>query len=410
MSNHQTDELTRALRQRSEDMAGTHVAFEDVKGRARGIRRRRRAASSIAVAAVALAVAVPMGISLGGADRGQRPQPADQPTTTTEPTGQAEPRGPVEIDAAKARRGEDPAIVYLTGRTLHRTGEPGVELPQAYSAVAPYADGWVGISVADGTTTFLDADGRPTQEPYAGASAAVTADGQWLATVLYATGGVDMQLWPTAGADPQEGYGSHVVAFEGQLEYAGFLGAETVAYNLTTDGRDGATVTPYVADWYGTGEPREIPGLLSVRATNQSDGTVSGMTSLDQLAGEACYAVLDPATGDERWETCDYALDGFSPDGRYVVGTDPYADGVGGRVLAILDAEDGDVVASWTTQERAYHQDAVWESDSTALVPVYQDGAWFLVRLRPDGTVEKALDDARTGDETVSPWRFQVTP
>jgi hypothetical protein len=409
MSN-QTDELTRALHERSEVMSGTHVSFEDVKGRARGIRRRRRAASGIAVAAVALAVAVPMGINLDGVDRGQRPLPADQPTTTTEPTGQAEPRGPVEIDAAKARRGEDPAITYLSGSTLHPSGGADVGLPEAYSAVAPYADGWVGISVADGTTTFLDASGRPTQEPYPGASAAVTADGQWLATVLYATGGVDMQLWPTAGADPQEGYGSHVVAFEGQLEYAGFLGPETIAYNLTTDGRDGATVTPYVADWYGEGEPREIPGLLSVRAANEADGTVSGMTSLDQLAGEACYAVVDPATGDERWETCDYALDGFSPDGRYVVGTDAFADGLGGRQVAILEASTGDVVAEYATQERAYHQDPVWESGSTVLVPVYQDGAWFLVRLRPDGTVEKALDDARTGDETVSPWRFAVRP
>ena len=73
MSNHDTDELTRALRERSEDMTGTHLALEDVKGRARGIRRRRRAASGIAVAAVALAVAVPMGINLDSVDRGRGP-------------------------------------------------------------------------------------------------------------------------------------------------------------------------------------------------------------------------------------------------------------------------------------------------------------------------------------------------
>ena len=42
-------------------------------------------------------------------------------------------------------------------------------------------------------------------------------------------------------------------------------------------------------------------------------------------------------------------------------------------------------------------QDAIWESRSTVLAPVMQDGTWFLVRMRPDGTVEKALEGSRDG-------------
>jgi hypothetical protein len=54
-------------------------------------------------------------------------------------------------------------------------------------------------------------------------------------------------------------------------------------------------------------------------------------------------------------------------------------------------------------------QTAVWESTSTALVPVRQGDTWYLLRLRPDGTVEKALDPSRDGGDS-SPWQLQVTP
>jgi hypothetical protein len=411
MSNQQTDELTRALRDRSEDMSGTHVAFEDVKGRARGIRRRRRTASGIVVAAVALAVAVPLGIDLDGVDRGQRPLPADQPTTTTDPTGQAEPEGPFEVDAAKARRGEDPAILFQTRSTLHRPGGPDVELPRAYTWVAPFGEGWVGLDGADGTTTILGPDGKVSSPPWPGQSAATSSDGRSLATVVYAGGGnVDMQLWETADASLDKGYGSHVVAFEGNLQYAGFVGPETVAYNLTVNGNQGATVTPYVADWYSSDEPRELTSVVDVRGANDVTGVVSGMTKIDDLNGEYCAAVVKAEPDTVVWETCEYRLGRFSPDGQYVLGVDPQSDGIGGHSVTMLDAEDGDVVAEFTVPDRSFMQDAVWESRSTALVPVMQDGAWFLVRLRPDGTVEKALEPSREGYDDSSPWRFQVTP
>ncbi|RYU15684.1 hypothetical protein [Nocardioides iriomotensis] len=414
MSNHQTDDLTRALRARSEDMTGTHVAFEDVKGRARGIRRRRRAASGIAVAAVALAVAVPMGINLGGVDNGQRPLPADQPTTTTEPTGPVTPtpQGPVEIDAAKAPRGEDPAILYATGTTLHRPDGPQVELPKQYSYLLPYADGVMGFYGPDGITDFIDGEGNLTdQGPYTGMSGAISSDGERLATWVSAVGAggaVDLALWPRSGANPENGYTSNVVAMRGDMQLAGFVGPETVAYNLTVSTNQGATQTPYVTDW--TSEPRELTSLMDVRGANDVTGVVSGLTTVDYGKNEYCFAVVKAVSDTVVWDTCDYRLGRFSPDGKYVLGVDPESDGLGGKGVTILDAETGEVVAEFQTEDRAFMQDAIWESRSTVLAPVMQDGAWFLVRMRPDGTVEKALDASREGYDDSSPWRFQYTP
>lgn len=411
MSNREIDELTCSLRERSEVMSRSNLAFDDVKGRARGIQRRRRTASGIAVAASALAIAVPMGISFDAGGRDQQPPAAMQgPSQTTEASGPAELEGPVEIDAATAPRGEDPAILYMTGTTLHRLGEPDVELPEQYSYVVPYGDGWMGLSGARGTTTILDGAGRAAGEPWPGVSGAISSDGQSVATELYTTGGVDAQLWPRAGADPNDGYGSHVVAFDGDLQYAGFVGPETIAYNLTVTGNQGATQNPYVASWFSDEEPRQLTSLLDVRGANDVTGVVSGMTKIDDLAGEFCAAVVKAEADSIVWDTCKYRLGRFSPDGRYVLGVDPLSDGAGTSGVTILDARSGAVVAEFTLPDRSFMQDAIWESKSTVLAPVMQDGVWFLVRMRSDGTVEQALTPSRDGYDDSSPWRFQVTP
>lgn len=413
MSNHQTDELSRALRERSDDMSGTSLGLDDVKGRARGIQRRRRAASGLAVAAaVALAVAIPTGIDLDGVDNGQRPLPADRPTTT-KPTGQTEPQVPVEveIDAGSSPRGQDPAILYADGTTLHRLDGSTVELPAQYSYLLPYADGVMGLNGGEGergTTTIVDADGRTVEGPWDGLAGAISSDGQSVATVLYATGGVDLQLRPRTGASPDEGYTSNVVALEGDLQLAGFVGPETVAYDLTVLNNRGATQKAYVTDW--SSEPRELTSVLDVRTANDVTGYVAGMSKIDDLKGEYCAAVVEAATDTVVWDTCEYRLDAFSPDGRYVLAVDPQVDGLGTNTTTVLDAETGEVVREFTTPDGSWMQDTVWESPTTFLTPVMQDGTWTLVRLRVGGTVEKALEPTRKGYDDSSPWRFQITP
>lgn len=74
---HLTSELAAELRSRAGDLHAAPVSFEEVRGRARTIRRRRAAGTAGAVAAaVALVLLVPTLLGGVGAQRSERPQPA----------------------------------------------------------------------------------------------------------------------------------------------------------------------------------------------------------------------------------------------------------------------------------------------------------------------------------------------
>lgn len=407
---HDHDLLARMLRERSEDMSGSHLGLDDVRGRAHRIRRRRRAVAG-AAAAVVLAVGVPAGLTLTDLAGPSEPLPTSpSPGPTVVESGRPEPTpteppptGPIPADGAVAPRGEDPAIAYVTGSVVHPPGQAPVDLGRRFHEVTPYAGGWAGIDLSGETTSFVGPDGT-VDLSFSGASLAVSADGQTMASVLNATGGLDIGLRPSAGEGP-DGYLSSVVALEGTAVLAGFLGPEKVAYNLITPRGE---TRPETTDFATENVPLE--GLLEVSSTNEATGVVSGLTEIRELEPGSCSAVLEVDSQTRLWETCDFTLESFSPDGRYVIGTDSYHDGIGGSTVAILDASDGRVLAHFTTRDLGFTGPSAWESDSTVLVSTYQDGAWYLLRLRPDGTVEQALDPVTDGDEMQRPWNLAVTP
>jgi hypothetical protein len=194
------------------------------------------------------------------------------------------------------------------------------------------------------------------------------------------------------------------VSFDGTVDLAGFTGPQEIAYNLQgAQGRAGAWIT----DWEQ--EPRRLQGLLNVEGASQATGMVSGLTSIDELEPGSCSAVVAAATGQIRWETCDYTLESFSPDGRYVIGTEDYHDGIGGNTVAILDATDGTVLVEYSTLDVGFTQASVWETSSTVLVTTYQDGRWYALRLGLDGTMTQALGPVRAGD-LDNPWGWGLRP
>jgi hypothetical protein len=408
------EQLTRTLRERSDDMAGSHLGLDDVKGRARGIRRRRRAMTG-AAAAVVLALAVPVGLNVADLTRGNEPLPANpSPNPSGTPsvveTGEPEPvpSGPIPADGAAAPRGEDPAMTYLTGSVVHPPGREPADLGRDYAGITPYGDGWIGVDPARGrygTTDVLGPDGQ-VRDTFPGYGLAVSSDGAWTVTQLEATGAgvTDLNLAPS---DASQTPLTASVSIGGTVQLAGFAGDQLVAYAETVDAPDGAETVVHLTDFEH--KPTTVPGLISVRGANDTTGVVSGMTSIDELAPGSCSAVVDATSGEQRWETCDYTLDRFSPDGRYVIGLDAYLDGIGGSTVAILDASDGAVLAEFTTRDLGFTGPAAWESNGTVVVATFQDGTWYLLRLRPDGTVEQALDPVE-GDELQRPWSFAVTP
>jgi hypothetical protein len=401
-----TDDLTRTLREQADRIGGHPVDFESVRGRARGIQRRRRMAAGAGLLA-AIAVIVPVAVAANGGLLGSD---NSLPPATQVPS--PSPIGVVEADASAAPRGDGPAIPWLDGTVLHQPDGTTTDLGKAYAEVTPYDGGWAVVDLAEGTTSFLDANGE-VRQTFPGHSLAVAAGGESFATVLEATGGLDVGLYPVAGIG-SDGYLSSVVSFDGTVDLAGFTrregpaegtpGAQEVAYTLTgANGRSGAWLT----DWEH--DPKRVPGLLNVRAASQVKGLVSGLTSVDELEPGSCSAVVVAATGQHRWETCDYTLEAFSPDGRYVIGTDAYGDGIGGRTVAILDATDGTVIVDYTTADLGFTGSSVWESSSTVLTTTYQDGQWYALRLGLDGTIIQALDPVRAGD-VDNPWGWGLRP
>ena len=145
MTAHDHDRIARTLRERSDDMAGSHLGLDDVKGRARSIRRRRRAVTG-AAAAVVLAHAEPGGLNVTDHTRGNEPlptNPSPAPSPSVVETGEPEPvpSGPIPADGAAAPRGEDPAMTYLTGSVVHPPGQEPIDLGRDYAEVTPYGDG-----------------------------------------------------------------------------------------------------------------------------------------------------------------------------------------------------------------------------------------------------------------------------
>ena len=90
------------------------------------------------------------------------------------------------------------------------------------------------------------------------------------------------------------------------------------------------------------------------------------------LGDGSCSGVTDPLAGTKLlWDTCDYSLGAFSPDGRYIVGLAAYSDGPGSPSLSILDATTGEPLVDYRGPKDGRTcigvDQAVWEDDDTVL-------------------------------------------
>lgn len=415
MSDH--DRLTEALRQRADrldaELGTAHpISLDDVRGRARGIRRRRAAASGLAAAAV-LAVAVPVGLSVtdrtvGDVDRGPAATATADPTATpsTDATGSplpdATPKVLLTVDA-DATSGA-PGISYIRDGVLITPDGREVSLDREYGAVAASGDGWVALDMNAGRMVVLDAEGNETWGGPGTWPLAVSADGS-----VVAVGSEDGAIRTVAdGEEPQL-----IRAGRGPARVAGVIGSGTcdetegdgtgctVFYNV-----DGQTLSGgrYVTSH---GIDDTLPVLKSVEAVSP-DGLVAGFTSVDDYG--SCSAVIDDR-GSQVWDTCDHSLGRFSPDGRYVIGHPAYRDGIGDGSVAILDASSGEVLVEYQNdaETQSFINDVVWDTDGTLLATVHERGTWSVMRMTADGQLSEVLGEIGT-DEMEVPVRFAARP
>ncbi len=405
MSNHdEKDLLAHELRQRSAGVGGHPIGLDDVRDRARSIRRRRNAVRGV-VAAVVLAVAVPVGLSatdLLGSSGTPAPPVASQsgePSPDT-PAPTPGPDGSFPLTVHGLPQGEPAGVPYVVAKDDQLvTPDSTLDLPESYATITPYNGGWLAIGSEQhpGKIIMLDDNLEVTHtDPAGGYDLAVSADRSHVAYVV-AEGNDKVMLVnaPTDGTDPV----TWMIDSPGgeAVNPVGYLDNDTVVYNApATDvmgiARTGGTLTP-------------VEGLLRIDDASEATGMISGLISYGTAGG--CSGVMDPESGKVLWKSCDYSNLRFSPDGRLVVADASYFDGPGSPTLTILDASTGDVVADFSPEQRdtvVGVTQAVWEDDDTVLAHVEEGVDQAMVRLEVDGSSELVTDVVQVPSMSVALW------
>jgi hypothetical protein len=398
--------LGETMHRRADALHDTPLDLFAVRGRATTIRRRRRTGVGLAAAAAVAAVALPLSLlPTGGGDRVEDPQPVDTPT----PIGE-----PVPLDPRSAPEGAAPRVPYVEIDAKRLVTPAGAyDLPEAFPQVVPYRDGWIALTTdtpsQTGTrVTILDGGFREVEGTGMTTGIAVRDDGERVAWVEYTGSGWRLVNAPTSGAEPVT---SEVTTSgpEGPSAAVGFLPGDQVVVE-STDARTSRSSYRVVGPDRTT--TATFGGFNHVVSSSPVNGLVAGQT--DYSGDGSCSGVMDPLSPaqDLVWETCDFGLGAFSPDGKYVVGLAPYFDGMGSPSLAILDATTGepvvDFVSGRTARSAAQVAEVVWEDATTLLATVTQGADQYVVRATIDGRVE-VVAGPRPSDLDVEFW-FPTRP
>lgn len=413
-----SDEKTfeEALRIQAVGAGAPTLTLDDVRGRARGIRRRRAAVVAGGAAALVAAAVLPVALLAGGGPAPDSLPPASStPTVVDTANPQPEPSQPATAEPDLADR-VDQRGTWVEGRTIHpAVGEPfEPEVDGEISTVMSLADGrWVIGAYPDGSFVVVvtDSTGQPLASYEALEAGLATDDGGGAVAWFDPDGaprvmiaGEDEPLTMPVPDTPRSAGRTALTLLPGcSLEECVLL------VEIYDDSADG--VTQYAVTSNGETESLERLGLLSLSDVSPDGALVAGLISADELTLEYCYAVLVFATGEELWRTCDAGSFRFSPDGAHVLGIDPYLDGFGHSFVEVRDALDGTVrgrFEPWTVF------DETWESADTFLVSTQErEGTNQLLRVQyGDSTADNItlsyeLVVERDGEElTPSPLRL----
>lgn len=414
MSHQDDDLLGRALRDHADQVGGHPLDLDAVKGRARGIRRRRRVATGLAGAAV-LAVALPVGLVVGDRLTGAPIDPANPspaPTRDADPTPAPTPStGPDRLDTLDLPRGDDARIDYLRDGTLvSDEGEVDLGGGSIYDA-GRFAGGWYKVVGGGGgapSLVLLDADLAETDRFTISGDVALSVS---RGVIAFATPAGQVRAAYDGPASPVDlgavsGNGLDVVALTGSDDC---VEAGDCQAFVTVDQPGPQTRQ---VDGQGEGTPVAADGrpYLYVADATPDGGRLVGMVSIDELEPGSCSVLVDRTSGDS-WETCDVALDALSPDGSSVSAGDAFSSGIGNGELAVLDAATGE--ERWHVVRRReadpFFTQSVWEDDEHLLAVTHQQGTWSLVRFGLDGSAELAADPVE-GDDLSNPFGLPTQP
>lgn len=399
------DLLIRELKARAAGFDSPGVGFDAVRDGARRVRRRRAVAGVAVAAAVVTGVVLPVGLAVAP-DGQELDRPVEQPTVTrpSEPAREPRPDGTFPLTLEGLPRGEEPQVSYVVAedRTLF-TAEGRVELPEAYSQITAYRDGWLAVDGGQNgyETVVLDEDLQVQRRTPGGAGIVTDADDSRVLHVRRGASGTTVVDEPVTAGDDRAAV-SWRAPGPGVIVPVGYLDEGTVVFQ--TSGEPDAAVTMGTAD----DAPATVPleGFLRVTAASEATGLVAGQTSWNPRG--SCWGVMRPAesTSDLVWETCDYSLYGFSPDGRYVIAGPPDFDFWGPGELTVLEVGSWEPVVRLRPERGVAVQvsQATWE-DADTIVAVLTEGEEFgVVRVELSGRLELVSDTHPSTNMNLPLW------
>lgn len=379
------DELERMLgRQLQEQVAGMDdhpLGFGDVKGRAGRIRRNRRIAAGVGVAAaVAIITPVAMLASPGLVADGDKVDPAiPAPREMISRT----------LTLEGLERGDAPAIEYFTEDGVVLPGEGLQPLDRSYQAMVPSeADGgWVAVGPGRSEVLYLSTDFDPQGGSSSNDGFASNPDRSLVAWTAPEPGAQTMLIHSTT--DPEVGSAWNFPESP-VIDPVDFTGPDSLVFQSTTpEGKHEIGLAD--AD----GSTTDLPGYVKAISASPVTGDIAVQTKSNRDAS-GCFGVVDPAASltEPVWETCDYSLGAFSPDGRYVLASTPYLSGLGITSLAVLDAETGATVTRFTQASNTQIAlvGVAWETADTVVAVAMEGQRFHLIRLGLDGTLEETVD------------------
>lgn len=330
------------------------------------------------------------------------PSPTSTPTGTPVPTPDTTADGVVLLDD-RLSAGRAPGVAYVqAGGTVHLPDGTVREAAHDYNGFAVTGDLLVG-------GWYDNEDGNDYVDVETGGELTTTRMGQGIAQ---SASGRTI-AWNTPDGTIETAWDG------GQVEIGKAQRGSTVTA-VTGDGTCFEAESPSggCAVYYAprTGPARltsshGIDDIVGSRTLHVSDVAPNGdLASQTSVSDEGSCSGVQRAGRDKlRWETCDYSLFGFSPDGGHLLAGPAYLDGLGFADIQILDAATGEETASFRVPE-GYIAGWTWESPDSALLVTYRD-SWQMVRITTSGAAETALIwDGEDRDELERPWTLAMRP
>lgn len=300
----------------------------------------------LAAAIAAVSVAAVVGGGLLGAARSPRTQSGAAAAPLAVSLGATKLK--IAVDATRLPTGRQPQVTYVRGRTvMGGVGTPVVVPGKAEITQAARLWGTTLTVQATGpisrSLVIQDDTGKVVRQVKGVESLVTSDDGKYAAYAagnLFSVSDAGGTLYfqepgttPTAVLDRPKDYNLHVLAVVDRTVY--FASAPSI---------DGVwTLHRWTVDKKTVSDAK-----VATPAAVTRDGSLASGIQIFTDSG-LCSALTDVAFNAQRWRTCEYRLDRFSPGSSFVVGYPPNTGApYGVPRVAVLDTMTGELRREWT--------------------------------------------------------------